>query len=33
MLHILELRHSEKLIGLLVRHFPSWREARDELNA
>lgn len=32
-LHILEPRQSEKFVGLLDRHFPSWREARDELNA
>lgn len=33
MLHILEPRHSEKFVKLLDRHFPSWREARDEINS
>ena len=33
MLHLLEPTHSEKFIALLDEHFPTWREARSELNA
>lgn len=32
MLHILEPTHSERFSFLLARHYPSWREARMELN-
>jgi len=32
MLHLLEPTHSERFITLLAKHFPSWREARAELN-
>lgn len=33
MLHILEPKHSERFIKLLDDHYPTWREARKELNA
>lgn len=32
MLHLLEPTHSERFITLLSKHYPSWREARAELN-
>jgi predicted metal-dependent hydrolase len=32
MIHLLEPTHSERFILLLNKHFPSWREARAELN-
>ncbi len=32
MLHLVEPTHSERFIGLLNRHYPTWREARVELN-
>lgn len=32
MLHILEPTHSKRFSSLLARHYPSWREARMELN-
>lgn len=32
MLHLIEPRHSERFIDLLSKHYPSWREARAELN-
>ena len=32
MLHLLEPTHSEKFVALLNKHYPSWREARAELN-
>jgi predicted metal-dependent hydrolase len=32
MLHLLEQRHSERFFALLDRHYPTWREARSELN-
>jgi predicted metal-dependent hydrolase len=32
MIHILEPTHSERFITLLNKHYPSWREARAELN-
>lgn len=31
--HLVEPTHSERFIGLLDKHYPSWREARAELNA
>jgi len=31
--HLVEPTHSERFTGLLDRHYPSWREARAELNA
>lgn len=33
MLHLVEPTHSERFLGLLDKHYPSWREARAELNA
>ena len=33
MLHLIEPTHSERFFALLNRHYPSWREARAELNA
>ena len=33
MLHLIEPRHSAPFIGLLDKYYPSWREARSELNA
>jgi len=32
MTHLLEPTHSESFVGLLQKHYPSWREARAELN-
>lgn len=32
MAHLLEANHSDRFIGILDKHFPSWREARAELN-
>lgn len=32
MLHLIETTHSEQFVTLLSRHYPSWREARAELN-
>lgn len=32
MLHLIEHTHSERFIALLTRHYPTWREARAELN-
>jgi len=32
MLHLLEPTHSTRFIALLDRHYPTWREARNELN-
>jgi len=33
MAHLIEPTHSERFMHLLDLHYPSWREARDELNA
>lgn len=33
MLHLLEPSHSERFVALLNKHYPTWREARAELNA
>lgn len=33
MLHLLVPSHNERFVALLDRHYPAWREARDELNA
>jgi hypothetical protein len=33
MLHLLEPTHGERFLALLEQHYPSWREARAELNA
>lgn len=32
MLHLIEPNHSPRFIDLLDKHYPSWREARAELN-
>ena len=32
MLHLTEPTHSDRFISLLTEHFPTWREARAELN-
>lgn len=32
MLHLIEPVHSERFFTLLTKHYPSWREARAELN-
>jgi predicted metal-dependent hydrolase len=32
MIHLIEPTHSDKFIQLLSEHYPSWREARAELN-
>lgn len=33
MLHLIEPTHSERFLALLQQHYPTWREARAELNA
>lgn len=33
MVHLIEPTHSERFIEILAKHYPSWREARAELNA
>jgi len=33
MLHLIEPTHSDSFVALLDEHYPSWREARAELNA
>lgn len=32
MIHLVEPTHSERFIAILQKHYPSWREARAELN-
>ena len=32
MIHLLEPTHSERFVALLTKHYPTWREARAELN-
>ena len=32
MLHLIAPTHSEQFLRLMTRHYPSWREARAELN-
>ena len=32
MLHLVEAKHSERFVELLNQHYPTWREARAELN-
>ena len=32
MLHLIAPTHSEEFLGLMSKHYPSWREARAELN-
>lgn len=33
MVHLIEPTHSERFVTLLSEHYPTWREARTELNA
>ena len=32
MVHLIEPKHSERFVALLKEHYPTWREARAELN-
>jgi len=32
MVHLLEPTHSERFVAILAQHYPTWREARAELN-
>jgi predicted metal-dependent hydrolase len=32
MVHLLEPTHSEQFVSILTKLYPSWREARAELN-
>jgi predicted metal-dependent hydrolase len=32
MLHLIVPTHSERFLALMCKHYPSWREARAELN-
>jgi len=32
MAHLIEPTHSDRFIALLQKHYPTWREARAELN-
>jgi predicted metal-dependent hydrolase len=32
MVHLIEPTHSDRFIGILAKHYPTWREARAELN-
>ena len=32
MIHLIEPKHSERFVALLDRYYPTWREARAELN-
>ena len=32
MIHLIEPRHSERFLNILTKHYPTWREARAELN-
>jgi predicted metal-dependent hydrolase len=32
MVHLMEPTHSDSFIAILTEHYPTWREARDELN-
>ncbi|WP_097462086.1 M48 family metallopeptidase [Mangrovitalea sediminis] len=33
MAHLIEPTHSERFLAILNKHYPGWREAKDELNA
>lgn len=33
MAHLIEPTHNERFIAVLGKHYPTWREAREELNA
>lgn len=32
MVHLIQPKHSERFLALMTEHYPSWREARAELN-
>ena len=32
MAHLLEPTHNDRFVSILTKHYPSWREARAELN-
>ena len=32
MVHLIEPTHSDRFVSLLTKHYPTWREARSELN-
>ena len=32
MAHLIEPTHSDRFVAILDKHYPSWREARAELN-
>jgi predicted metal-dependent hydrolase len=32
MVHLFEPTHSERFVALMNKHYPTWREARAELN-
>jgi len=32
MVHLIEPTHSERFVAILGEHYPTWREARAELN-
>jgi predicted metal-dependent hydrolase len=32
MVHLIEPRHSDRFVAILSEHYPTWREARQELN-
>lgn len=33
MIHLVEPTHNERFVALLTHHYPTWREARLDLNA
>jgi predicted metal-dependent hydrolase len=33
MVHLIEPVHSDRFVAILTEHYPTWREARAELNA
>ena len=33
MAHLIEPTHNERFVTILDKHYPNWREARDDLNA
>jgi predicted metal-dependent hydrolase len=32
MVHLIEPTHSDRFLSILTEHYPTWREARTELN-
>ena len=32
MVHLIEPTHSDRFVSILTAHYPSWREAKTELN-